>query len=870
MDPLLSQQERRGTTGTPGAPITIGASAVPIYRAASATRAWFPDVGALILNSNAPSPVSPLSFCQDTAVISSPPIQPRSNAVSAFDLPFNEIFNPRTDFDSSLPIHPFPTPILNDFTRSDFTRSDVIVAKKSAVCDLPFASPLTTPRFATPSMSNFTVTNSAVFDLPIASLPIPPRFATPSSYDVIVAKKSAVFDLPIALPLTTPLFATPSTSLFTVANTALFALPIASLPFPPRFSTASSSAFTVARKSAAFNSPVYYSLPAPQPASITDLPDAGATPRLDSLTAARQTARCSMPDVYSPPFSNHPSIADVSPPLARPPHTQLVSPPANNANILSTAIPTPIKVDRLEKELGEHPNRAFVNKLCTELREGAHIGYNGPRHDRRAKNLASAFINPQKVTDNFQTEVSLGRTAGPFDKPPLPNLQVSPIGLVPKKHSNKFRTIFHLSYPKGGDSINSFINKDDFSLTYVTIDKAIKHIQLLGPAMVYLAKTDIESAFRLFPVHPADWELLGMQWKGQYYYDKVLPFGLRSAPFLFNQLSDALEWVLIQKCAISFVCHFLDDFLIMEPQPSNSGPNNCQTSLTSMLLAFQQLGVPLSKDKTVGPSTELEFLGIILDSGKAEARLPPDKLSRLNEELKTWSTRKKATLVQLQSLIGTLNFACKVIPPGRAFLQRIIELTIGLTKPYHQVKLKADFFKDIAMWTCFLESWNGKAFFLNNYWESSVELHLFTDASGSLGYGGIFRTQWFQGTWQPHQTLVSPGLSIAWQELYAIVVACAIWGAQWVRKRVIFHCDNISVVHIINSKRSPCKQIMNLVRQFTLINMQHNFHCRAQHVPGVSNAIADSLSRFQNQRFRQLAPWANQLPEEIPSSFLQS
>ena len=91
-----------------------------------------------------------------------------------------------------------------------------------------------------------------------------------------------------------------------------------------------------------------------------------------------------------------------------------------------------------------------------------------------------------------------------------------------------------------------------------------------GPGS-FLAKTDIESAFRLIPVHPDDYELLGMKWEGKYYYDKVPPFGLRSAPAIFNQLSDALEWILLNKCNISFVCHILDDFLLIEP-PTNFTP----------------------------------------------------------------------------------------------------------------------------------------------------------------------------------------------------------------------------------------------------------------------------------------------------------
>jgi len=121
-----------------------------------------------------------------------------------------------------------------------------------------------------------------------------------------------------------------------------------------------------------------------------------------------------------------------------------------------------------------------------------------------------------------------------------------------------------------------------------------------------------------------------MQWEGKFYDDKVLPFGLRSAPFLFNQLSEAVEWLLLNHCGISFVCHILDDFLVIEP-PSPIAPHNlaCQHSLSSMLLSFKNLRIPTAPHKTQGPSTTLEFMGIVLDSDCMEARLPPDKVQRL-------------------------------------------------------------------------------------------------------------------------------------------------------------------------------------------------------------------------------------------------
>lgn len=81
----------------------------------------------------------------------------------------------------------------------------------------------------------------------------------------------------------------------------------------------------------------------------------------------------------------------------------------------------------------------------------------------------------------------------------------------------------------------------------------------------YVADTDTKAAFRLVPLHPSDYELFGMYWQGSYYYDMVLPVGLRTAPSLHNQLSEAIDWILLNKCSISFVCPIHDDFLIIEP-----------------------------------------------------------------------------------------------------------------------------------------------------------------------------------------------------------------------------------------------------------------------------------------------------------------
>ena len=215
-------------------------------------------------------------------------------------------------------------------------------------------------------------------------------------------------------------------------------------------------------------------------------------------------------------------------------------------------VSTPVDEHKLALELASHPDRSFVYNLVNALRYGTRIGYLGPQKNRVSRNLISASQHPEVITANLNKEIQLGRVAGPFSSSPLPNFQCHPIGIVPNKHSTDWRTIYHLSYPEG-DSINDYIPKDPYSLQYVRVDDAINIVRSLGPG-AFMAKTDLKSAFRLMPIHPSDWNLLGIHWQAQYYVDLYLPFGLRSAPFLFNQVSDALEWVLKHKLWPS-ACH---------------------------------------------------------------------------------------------------------------------------------------------------------------------------------------------------------------------------------------------------------------------------------------------------------------------------
>lgn len=486
---------------------------------------------------------------------------------------------------------------------------------------------------------------------------------------------------------------------------------------------------------------------------------------------------------------------------------------------------------------------------------GFSTGYNGLHAPRRAPNLQSALARPQVIQDYLTNECSAHHTAGPFPSPPLPNFVISPLGAVPKKRSGKWRLIMHLSHPPGG-SVNDGINIADFPLRYSTVYDAMDAVMHLGRHAL-MAKLDIQSAFRLCPVLPRDHHLLGMQWQGQYYYDRVLPFGLRSAPFIFNCLAEAVEWLARQR-GITHIHHYLDDFFLA----GSPHTDECASYLSSLTSLCNHLGIPLAEEKLEGPTTQLEYLGILLDSAKLEARLPEDKLQDLKAALTTWSARTPCTKQELLSFIGTLSFAAKVVPAGRTFLRRMIDLSTTAGHLHDTITLSEGLRLDIRWWEAFATPWTGRSFFLLPNWTPAPDLHLYTDSSGAIGFGAYCNGEWFNGKW----SLTQAHHSIQYKELYPIVLAALIWGHRWSTLKVRFECDNQAVVHSIVAGTSHCPHMMHLLRNLFYIAANHNFTVSAQHLPGTHNVIADSLSRSNMQAFRAHAPTAAPLPTPIPPS----
>lgn len=291
--------------------------------------------------------------------------------------------------------------------------------------------------------------------------------------------------------------------------------------------------------------------------------------------------------------------------------------------------------------------------------------------------------------------------------------------------------------------------------------------------------------------------------------------------------------------------------------------STCSQYLYLFIDMCEDIGVPLAPDKTTQPSQIITFAGIELDAKLQEARLPQDKLDKCFQLIAKHYRCKKITLKDLQSVIGLLNFCCYIVPMGRAFLRRLINLTRGVSKPNFHIRLNKDARADLLTWHTFLTSFNGKGFFHDCGWPCDADYTIHTDSSGALGYGALYGNLWFSGKWPPELQHIN----IAVLELYPIVVSFLVWQGHLANKKITVYSDNEALVFILNKCTSKDNLIMQLIRTLILTCLQHNIQFRALHIPGANNTAADALSRFHFQKFRNAAPGAHSHPTPIPDQW---
>ena len=339
---------------------------------------------------------------------------------------------------------------------------------------------------------------------------------------------------------------------------------------------------------------------------------------------------------------------------------------------------------------------------------------------------------------------------------------------------------------------------------------------------------------------------------------KVLPFGLRSAPKLYNKVADALLWILVQLDRVDGL-HYLDDFLLF------GDSSNCDASLRQALARCSAQGVPVATGKTEGPCTRLVFLGIEIDTLSMSLQLPAVELDRLQREIQRWGTLKCCTKREL-SLIGQLQHACCVIKSGRSFLRRMIELSKGVCELHHRIHLNTGFRSDLRWWSFFLPIWNGSCP-LSSISLGVPSVELTSDASGSWSCGACTsHGQWFQ-----LQLLESwSDVHITIKELLPIVLGVAAWGNRWQGTPGLLQVRQCCCRGYYQLGEKQGGRAMHLMRCLSFFLARWNVSLVCRHIPGSQNSAADALSRNALPSFQRLVPGASRTPTIHPDILLGS
>ena len=195
--------------------------------------------------------------------------------------------------------------------------------------------------------------------------------------------------------------------------------------------------------------------------------------------------------------------------------------------------------------------------------------------------------------------------------------------------------------------------------------------------------------------------------------------------------------------------------------------------------------------------------------------------------------------MELQSLIGTLQFVSKCVQQSRIFLNRLLDALRSVSDG-KQFKISGAFRKDLRWWSKFIDIFNGVSYIPPLLW-AEPDVTFSTD-SCLTGCGGIRCHEYFHASFPTF--IRDQKLPIHKLEMLAVLVGVRLWGKNCEGQKIRIYCDNDAVVQVINSSKTRDSFMGTCLRELWFEVAKYHFQLRAIHLPGEDNRIADWLSRW--------------------------
>lgn len=499
-----------------------------------------------------------------------------------------------------------------------------------------------------------------------------------------------------------------------------------------------------------------------------------------------------------------------------------------------------INVDYMRRMLGDYKDK----QVCDLLEFGFPIGFKGNESELKTykdlwkyKNHKGALEFPNDVNSYINKESRHGAILGPFKDNPFPqNLIISPLNSVPKKDSAERRIIMDLSFPQG-QAVNDFIDKNEYlgekiEVVFPKVDDYVELIKKKGQGCL-LFKKDLKRAYRQISIDPADYNLVSFVWGKHIFCDTVLSMGLKSAASICQRTTNALSFIMLQ-IGIA-ILNYLDDLAGAERKENAVFAYNCLGTV------LQKCGFEEAPDKSSPPSEIMSFLGVLFNTLSMTIEITPERLKEIRQLILLWLNKETASLKQVQSLLGKLNFVAACVKPSRVFVSRLLTWLRSL---YHssdfQNVIPQFVRKDLIWWNRFLPLYNGVSMMEYENWSSPDAI--FSSDSCLSGCGGFWNGHYFHTEFPSF--ILQQNFSISVLEILAIIMCLKLWGHQFKGKRIVVCCDNISVCQVLNSGRARCDALQDALREICFLAACNEFEIKARHIISEENRLSDFLSRW--------------------------
>ena len=492
-------------------------------------------------------------------------------------------------------------------------------------------------------------------------------------------------------------------------------------------------------------------------------------------------------------------------------------------------VPSQLECDEWDARLIDYHDRS----LTEFLRYGWPVTYTaaGPPTPTYT-NHASALRNTPTIDKFVAKELSKHALLGPFDTSPFaPWTQLSPLMTRDKPDGSGKRVIIDLSFPHGS-SVNDGILKnfhqgEDFSYTLPSALDLANQMLDAGRGC-FMWKADLERAYRQLRVDPLDYPLLAIKHKGGIYIDICPSFGCRSSSAAQQRVSNAVVFMM-DKGGHKLLA-YVDDFC---------GLATSQEAAQAGFITFHDLtlslGLALAKDKTIPPSTRMEWLGYHFDSQTMEITIPHQQMTEVLQELDRWSAAEWATKTQLQSLAGRLNYISGCVRPARRFMNRILA-TLREAHSTPRVNLSSEFKKDVAWFKDFAHAFNRKVLI-----EPKLPCITIECDACPVGAGGCSDTACYDFLF-PENYRQQYHISQL-EAINAVMAIKSLTPLDFTAGRILVKTDNSGSMYALSTGRTKDPVLAACAREMWLFSALRGIDILITHTPGHLLVLADALSR---------------------------